>query len=699
MRIFAGTNIMNMKSKTLLQNIFLASLWLILVALCVYLYPHQSFTFKYHYEVGKPWAYEALIPEEAFPIYKTQAQLQKEHAEVLRAYTPYFRINQTLAEKQTNQILRLPAATDLSRRATDYLKQEIRTIYSAGVLSATDAEKVQAYHKISLLNDQRVARSVSPQQCFTPRSAYSHIIDNAPLLTANNLRALELDKYLVPNLQYDTLTSEKVRNELLASVAPTQGMVGAGVKIIDKGDIVTEDIAQKLTSLRILYQDKQGEHKQQGFALAGTIALVVLFLSLLILYLSIFRRQLFLQKRHTFFFTILIACMIGLTYVTLTFTTLSIYLIPFAWVPILVRVFYDSRTAFFVHLTTVLLAAFMLPNSLEFIVLQILVGIVTISSLQEMTARAQLVRTAGMVIVTMAVAYTAFIFATTGDPAMLDWKQYIYFLVNGLCITFAYALIYFCEKTFGFMSAVTLVELTNANSNLMMEFAGKAPGTFQHSLQVSDLATEAARKIGANTLLVRTGALYHDIGKMVAPQNFIENQHDNYNPLSDLSYEEAAKVVIQHVEDGVRIAKKHNLPELIIRFIQTHHGTSKTRYFYNSYRNAHPGEPIDESIFTYPGPRPSSKEGAILMMADAVEARSRSLSVYTEESITEMIREMIDAQIADGQFKDTILSFRDVEEIKAVFCEKLINMNHHRIVYPELQNSSTDTNTTHKEQS
>ncbi len=681
-----------MKSKTLLQNIFLASIWLVLAALCVYLYPHQQFSFKYHYEVGKPWAYEALIADEAFPIYKTEEQLQKEQAEVLRAYTPYYRIDEDLASRQTAKILGLPAAESLSRRATEYLKAEIRDLYGVGVLSATDAEDVQQYSKISLINSQRVAHSISPAQCFTPRSAYSHIMEHAPLLSAGDLRALELDKYLVPNLQYDTLTSSKVRNELLASVAPTQGMVDAGVKIVDKGDIVTDEIAQRLNSLRIIYQDKQGDHKQQGFALAGTIVIVVAFLLLLILYLAIFRRQLFLQKRHTLFLTILIACMVGLTYVTLTFTKLSIYLLPFAWVPILVRVFYDSRTAFYVHLTTVLLVAFMLPNSLEFLVMQILVGMVTISSLQEMTSRGQLVRTAGLVLVTMVVAYTAFVLTTTGDPTMLDWKQYIYFVVNGLCITFAYALIYFCEKAFGFMSAVTLVELTNANSDLMMEFAGKAPGTFQHSLQVSDLATEAARKIGANTLLVRTGALYHDIGKMAAPQNFIENQHDGYNPLSDLSYEDAAKVIIQHVEEGVRIAKKHNLPELIIRFIQTHHGTSKTRYFYNSYRNAHPGEPIDESVFTYPGPRPSSKEGAILMMADAVEARSRSMSVYTEESIAEMIEQMIDSQIADGQFKDTVLSFRDVEEIKAVFREKLINMNHHRIIYPELEKEpATDT--------
>ncbi len=674
-----------MKSKSLIRNIFLASIWLALAALCVYLYPHHNFSFKYNYEVGKPWAYEALIAEESFPIYKTEAQLKQEQADVLQSYTPYYRINDALASQQINQILHLPAAESLSRRTREYLKQSIQNIYTAGVLSLADAEQAKAYQKISIINPQREARTVQPQTCFTPRSAYSQLIDHAPLLAVKDLRDLELDKYLIPNLQYDTLTSEKVRNELIASVSLTQGIVEAGIKIIDKGDIVTEDTAQKLASLRILYQDKQGHQRQQIYSMIGNSFLVILFLLLLIVYLAIFRRQIFLQKRHTIFFALLIACMITLTYVTLHFTKLSIYLVPFAWVPILVRIFYDSRTAYMVHLTTALLAAFMTSHPIEFLIIQIIVGLVTVSSLQELTARSQLVRTAMLVLPTAIVTYTAFMLATTGDPTTLDWKQYIYFAANALLITFAYALIFFCEKGFGFMSAMTLVELTSANNNLMMEFASKAPGTFQHSLQVSDLATEAARKIGANTLLVRTGALYHDIGKMTTPQNFIENQHDDYNPLSQLSYEDAARVIIQHVEEGVRIAKKHKLPELIIRFIQTHHGTSKTRYFYNSYKNAHPNETIDESIFTYPGPRPSSKEGAILMMADAVEARSRSMSVYTEESIAEMIEQMINAQIADGQFKDTILSFRDVEEIKAVFREKLINMNHHRIIYPELQ--------------
>ncbi len=674
-----------MKSKTILRNIFLASIWLVLAGLCVYLYPHQNFSFKYHYEVGKPWVYDALIVDEAFPIYKTETQLQEEQAEVLQAYTPYYQIDETLAEQQTNKIMQLPTAQHLTPAAEAYLRTSIARIYGIGVLSADGLEQARNYPKISILTAQRVAHTIPTNECFTPSNAYSEIIHNAPSAFVLSLRTVELEKYLIPNLQYDTVTSEKVRNDLLASVAPTQGIVDAGVKIIDTGDIVTEEIAQKLNSLRIIYQDKQGDHKQQLFALVGSGFLVGLFLSLLVVYLAIFRRSFFLSTRDTLFFALLIGMLIALTYVTLRFTALSVYIVPFAWIPILVRVFYDSRTAYMMHLTTVLLAAFMTTRPIEFLIVQIIVGIVTVSSLQELTARAQLVRTALMVFPTAIITYTAFVLATTGDPQMLEWKQYIYFAVNALIITFAYALIYFCEKGFGFMSAMTLVELTNANSNLMMEFAGKAPGTFQHSLQVSDLATEAARKIGANTLLVRTGALYHDIGKMEAPLNFIENQHDGYNPLSELSYEEAAKVIIQHVEAGVRIAKKHNLPELIVRFIRTHHGTSKTRYFYNSYKNAHPNETIDESIFTYPGPRPSSKEGAILMMADAVEARSRSLKVYTEESIAEMIEQMIDAQIADGQFKDTVLSFRDVEEIKAVFREKLINMNHHRIVYPELK--------------
>ncbi len=370
-----------MKSKTILRNIFLASIWLVLAGLCVYLYPHQNFSFKYHYEVGKPWVYDALIVDEAFPIYKTETQLQEEQAEVLQAYTPYYQIDETLAEQQTNKIMQLPTAQPLTPAAEAYLRTSIARIYGIGVLSADGLEQARNYPKISILTAQRVAHTIPTNECFTPSNAYSEIIHNAPSAFVLSLRTVELEKYLIPNLQYDTVTSEKVRNDLLASVAPTQGIVDAGVKIIDTGDIVTEEIAQKLNSLRIIYQDKQGDHKQQLFALVGSGFLVGLFLSLLVVYLAIFRRSFFLSTRDTLFFALLIGMLIALTYVTLRFTALSVYIVPFAWIPILVRVFYDSRTAYMMHLTTVLLAAIMTTRPIEIHIVQIFVGIMMVSSL------------------------------------------------------------------------------------------------------------------------------------------------------------------------------------------------------------------------------------------------------------------------------------------------------------------------------
>jgi putative nucleotidyltransferase with HDIG domain len=308
-----------------------------------------------------------------------------------------------------------------------------------------------------------------------------------------------------------------------------------------------------------------------------------------------------------------------------------------------------------------------------------------VSSLKDMTQRSQLAQTALIILIAHFLIYLALEFMSEGELKRIYWQPLIYFTISSSFLLFAYLLIYIFEKIFGLISAVTLLELTNINSDLMMKFAEKAPGTFQHTLQVSNLATEAAKKIGANSLLVRTGALYHDIGKMKHPEFFIENQFGGNNPLSELDFEVAARTIIGHVYDGVEIAKKEHLPEQIIHFITTHHGLSKTKYFYNSFVNANPDKTPDESVYTYPGPLPDTKETAILMMADAVEARARSLKNYTEESINNCVEDMINSQIADGQFKEAPISFRDVETVKAIFKEKIMNMYHTRIAYPEIK--------------
>ena len=542
------------------------------------------------------------------------------------------------------------------------------------MLPLVEIERLQALGctRVSVLYN-RVATQVPVADLHTPKEAYE--------LTHQNM---------VPNLRYDSITSEHMRQNLLSSISLTQGMVQAGEKIIDTGEIVSEHTYQILESLRRTIEERNISNRQSLTSTIGVGLYIVILILLFGLYLYTYRRKLLDNLRHVLFFAILMALLITTAFLVLRHVSIGyIFLLPFAWVPIITRVFYDSRTAIFIHLITVLIVSIAAPAPYVFVLLQVITGVVAVISLRDMTQRAQLAQTALFIFLTYSIVYTATTMLVTGNIMNVEYRYYIYFLINAVLVICAYGLIFLFERTFGLVSNITLVELTNVNSNLMLEFAEKAPGTFQHSLQVSNLATEAAKRIGAKVLLVRTGALYHDIGKMAHPEYFIENQ-TGVNPLQAMPYAEAAKVIINHVEEGERIARKHHLPELIVHFIRSHHGTSVTRYFYNMAVNAAKtaggtAADVNKADFSYPGPKPSTKEAAILMMADAIEARSRSLSELTEQSIAEMVDQMIDLQVADGQFSETVLSFKDLEDIRAVFKQKLTEINHHRIVYPELK--------------
>ena len=672
------------KTLTLLGQL---CLFLVVVLLCAAMFPRQSHTFKYFYEVGKPWGYELLTAEKDFPIYKTDATIKAEREQVLRNYAPYYNIDSNIAQSQITKVLRSNLADSLTQQEREYLQTSLTKVYQRGIVDPMDVERLEQekQSRIMVVNDHREATATLVRDCYTPRTAYSAVVDIAPYAYQYHLKRLDLNNDLQPNFVYDSITSQQMRQSLIDGVSLTEGMVQAGAKIIDRGEIVTESTAQILNSLRIDFRTNGGNSKQSVLAEIGDIVLMCLFLVMLAVYLRVFRRKWLTDFRTLLFFSLLIIIMVGISCLTLQYTKFSIYLVPFVWVPIMVCVFYDSRTAFFMHLITVLIVSIIVPAPFDFLVIQIMAGIVAVTSLKEMTQRAQLAHTAALVLLTYIGVYTAFTLAITGELSVLHWQVYACFAVNALLIVFAYGLIYLCEKSFGFVSSITLVELTNVNSRLMLDFAEKAPGTFQHSLQVSNLATEAARKVNANVLLVRTGALYHDIGKMANPQYFTENQINHINPLQGMPYQDAAQIIISHVAEGIRIAQKHKLPASIIRFIATHHGTSLTGYFYNSYANEHQGETIDKTPFTYPGPRPNTKEGGILMMADAIEACSRSMQEYTEESISTMVDKIIAGQVASGQLSETPLSFKDVEDIKEVFKEKLTNMYHHRIAYPELK--------------
>ena len=625
-----------MKFPKIPSIVFRLGMFVVLAAVIVLLFPRYNNAFRYHFEVGKPWGYNTITADFDFPIYKTDEQLAKEQKQVLSTFAPCYK----------------------------YIRGVQRQVL---VVSLQDMEWLQSesFNRISVMQG-RVAKTYPLSDVYTPKSAYEHFGYDCAL-----------------NLVMDTALTQTLREKQLATLSPTQGMVQKGEKIIGKGEIVTDRTYQVLQSLRRAYDDESLGNKQRTLSVLGESMLVLLFLCLFVIYLYVFRIQYLRSTSTVLFFCLQMFLVIALACLALRFN-FSIYLIPFAWVPILTRVFFDSRTALFLHFTTILITSIVVPAPVEFFFIQIVVGMVAVSSLSDMTRRAQLAQTAGWIYLTQVVAYTAISFAQTGAWSSIDPWMYLYFFICALLTVGCYGLIYVFEKMFRFISSITLIELTDINSELLHMLAEKAPGTFQHSMQVSNLAAEAAKTIGANALLVRTGALYHDIGKTVDPLYYVENQNGVENPLLKMDPRDAAQVVISHVTEGERIARKNHLPEVVINFITTHHGTSLVRYFYNTYCNTHPNEAVDESLFRYQGAKPSTKEGAILMMADAVEARSRSLTDFSEGSIAKAVNQMIDAQIADGQFAETPLSFKDVDDIRRVFVTRLTAMNHHRISYPTL---------------
>ena len=672
-----------------IKNVTKLGLFIALVAIIVQLFPKDK-QFKYQYEIGKPWSYELMTASYDFPIYKTEKQLDADKKELMENYSPYFQVDENVATQQLNRWRsdwKLKNNTDPKYFA--FVEKKLKTIYENGIISSLmyDRMKSKGYKSIVVVKPSRLTENVSIDELHTSKTAYEEILMDKPYFISDaELSNYNLNLYLVENLRYDSITSEAVKKDMFKNLSLTSGMVQTGERIIDRGEIVTPGTYAILNSMKIESEKRKSVFEESYLVLIGEIIIIFMLILLLTFYLYLFRPYIFGTSKNLVFIALMILLIVGLSSLVLRFSSLSIYIVPFALLPIIIRVFFDSRTALFAHIITVLIISFMVDNPFLFIILQITAGMTAVTGLKDMTQRSQLTQTALYIFLSYTVMYLSSEFIAEGDIARIHFLPIINFALSSLLLLFAYVLIYILEKIFGLISAITLVELTNINSDLMMKFAEQAPGTFQHSLQVSNLATEAAKKINANSLLVRTGALYHDIGKMKNPQYFIENQEGGKNPLLEMSYEDAAKAVVSHIADGVAIAKKYRLPDQIVGFITTHQGRTKTKFFYNSYVNANPGITPDENVFMYPGPIPFSKETAILMMADAVEARSRTLGEYTEKSISEMVENMIDSQIADGQLKDGPISFRDVETVKKVFTEKIKNIYHNRITYPELQN-------------
>ena len=655
----------------------------------VYFLPNEG-KFNYQFDINKPWKYGLLQASFDFPIYKNDIQVQKEQDSILADYQPYFQIDKE-AEKNVLSKLREDYNKTLrhSLPGTDYVRyieRTLKALYEDGIIAGNDLKRMEEDSIIAIrLVDKNVATSRFIDQLYTVKEAYEYLLNaDTAHYKKKILQQCNLNDYITPNLVYDEEKSEAAQKDLLSNISWANGFVLNGQKIIDRGEIVDEQTYNILESLRKEWEKRSDSVKEKRLTLAGQILYVGIFLFCFMAYLELFRADYYERKGTLTLLFALIVFFPVLSSIMVEQNLSSIYVVPFAMIPIIVRVFLDSRTAFMAHVTIILLCSITLRFPHEFILLQVVAGMVAIYSLRELSQRSQLLRTALVVFISYALLYFAFELIHEDDLTKLNTRMYIYFMINGILLLFAYPLLFLLEKIFGFTSDVTLVELSNINNSLLREMSEVAPGTFQHSLQMANLAAAAANKIGGKSQLVRTGALYHDIGKMVNPAFFTENQ-SGVNPHKSLSYEQSAQVIISHITDGLKLAEKHNLPKVIKDFISTHHGRGLTKYFYISYKNEHPDEEVDQEKFRYPGPNPFTKEQAVLMMADSVEAASRSLPEYTEESISTLVDKIIDTQVSEGYFKECPITFKDIATVKALFKEKLKTMYHTRISYPELK--------------
>ena len=659
---------------------------LVMVALVVAVLPREGRA-SYKAEVGTPWHYADLAAPYDFLILKNQATVERERDSVMSSYEPYYYFDNSVELQQLQQFAK-DYADGLPGLSDDYLSviaNRLRWLYHKGIMAQDDYRQLMRDTTAQLrLIIGKEATPVSVRQLLSTVTAYEQLFQYPQLAEKREaLTRCNLNNYLAPNIILDQERSEASRQELMRSVPLASGLVQRGQKIVDRGEIVTQHTLDVLRSLEQEQLRRQSDSSAMLWRLVGQALYVFLIVSCFTFYLSIFRRDYFLKVRTTAMPYAVVLIFVVLASLLVGHKLLHVYLLPFVMVPIIIRVFMDSRTAFMAHVTMLLLVAVQLQRPAPFIAIEMVGGLVAIYSLRELSSRAQLFQTAIYSSLAAMATCLAMEWIETGHMQPTNWHEYEYLAVQALLLFTTYPLLFLIEKMFGFVSNITLIELSDMNKPLLRQMSEVAPGTFQHSIQVANLAAEIANKIGGKSQIVRTAALYHDIGKLTNPAYFTENQ-SGLNPHDQLTPVESAQIIISHVTEGLKMADRYHLPELIKQFIATHHGQGKARYFYVQYQNEHPDEDIDTLLFTYPGPNPSTKEQAILMMADAVEAASRSLTSYTEADIRQLVERIIDTQLQEGYFRDCPITFRDVAYSKTVLIEKLKTIYHTRVSYPEL---------------
>ncbi len=663
------------------------SLVCLTVAIIVWFLPRNEGR-QYRYDIGKPWMYSSVITQFDFPIYKTDEAIKHEQDSLLRQFQPYYTTNPEKGEQQVNRFLKdySQGIPGLPQEYVDLIASQMRKLYDTGIINTTEYNRIYK-DTTSMLRiiSGKIVRSVPVDSFYSTIAAYEHLFFDERIATQRQLLSrCNLNNYIEPNMVYDKERSEAEKADLLSSIPLASGMVMSGQKVVDRGEIINDYTYRVLNSFEKEMKRRSSTEDEITTTIIGQVLFVFILVMMFTSYLSLFRKDYFDKPRNitmlyamVMLFPILVSLMVKHNF-------FSVYIIPFAMAPIFVRVFLDSRTAFITHVTLILICAAAVKYQYEFIIVQLASGLVAIYSLRELSKRSQIFFTALLVAVASGVVYLALQLMQYNQVFNIDPSMYTYFTLNGIFLLLSYPLMYIIEKMFGFTSNVTLFELSNTNKGLLRNMSEIAPGTFQHSITVGNLASEIANRIGANSLLVRTGALYHDIGKMTNPVFFTENQV-GVNPHDQLNDMESAQIIINHVYEGQKLAEKVGLPGIIKDFITTHHGCGFTKYFYVNYCNKHPNEVVDKSLFEYPGPNPFTREQAILMMADTVEAASRSLPEYTEETISELVNKLIDWQVNAGFFKECPITFRDIALAKLVLIDRLKSIYHTRISYPNLK--------------
>ena len=684
----------NRKSPKVLYRKYSSNFKYLMMLICVFaitMYLPKQPRFRYEFEKGKVWLNKDLVSPFSFAVLKTNSQLANDKAEALKNILPIYLYKNDVFDLQKDAFLDEIDVKWKSNALDENAKEShklmalkvLQKIYQKGIIAAiAKHQKQDIYYDFSLLNNN-VSTKINSQDLFTSETALLYFKNNfnSVDVRVKNLVIELVQSHLIPNVIYDEKLTDLIALETVNSISTTKGMVQEGELIVTKEQVVNDDVYQKLLSFKETYEAQTKTSGNVALVYIGQLLLVAFIISLLMVFLYLFRKDIFADNRLLLLLLLVITSMLLVLTYAIKINLASLYYLPFCIVPIIIRILFDTRLALNLHLLVILIAGFFVPNSFEFVFYQTTAGMVAIYSIKNLVKREQLLISASFILLSYFVSFISILLLREGNLNAIDWVNFVPFVFSVLLSLLAYPLIYAFERVFGITSDVALIELTNTNNKLLRELALKAPGTFQHSLQVANLAEAAIFKIGGNSLLVRAGALYHDIGKMENPQFFIENQNTAASPHDKLSYEQSAQYIIRHVHKGIEISRKNKLPESVIDFIRTHHGNTRVDYFYQSFLKNSPEQFVDDNIFRYPGPIPFSKETGVLMLADSVEAASRSLKNPDAKNINDLVDRIINYKLAQNQLDNCDLTLKDLETIKLIFKTMLMSVYHVRIDY------------------